>query len=190
MRGQFRRRWTSGCLKISGTEPVCKWGTIGTWLYQTPTASTAPSGWWTKYVYASVRQVPLSGVTVFRYRWQCCSLPWLLSQVDKLWLLHPVTVLVYIYICLCFKRLMAGRSDQLAIARGRLLGHALVCAIGVYLFAAAVVIGLPKHLWFVRQCWGIQRELSILLLFFTGAVDLNKLFILQIRRTEYLFRNW
>ena len=42
---------------------------------------------------------------------------------------------------------MAGRRDQLAIARGRLLGHAVVFAIGVDLFVAAVMIGVPKCLW-------------------------------------------
>ena len=47
---------------------------------------------------------------------------------------------------------MAGRRDQLAIARGRLVGHALVCAIGLGLLVAALVIGVPKCRWFVRQC--------------------------------------
>jgi hypothetical protein len=86
---------------------------------------------------------------------------------------------------------MAGRRDQLAIARGRLRGHALVFAVGVDLFVAALVIGVPKCLWFVRQCRGIQRELSLLLFFFKGSINgyLFKLFILQICRTEYLLRN-
>ena len=47
---------------------------------------------------------------------------------------------------------MAGRRDQLVVAIGRLLGHALVFAIGVDLFVAALVIGVPICLWFVRQC--------------------------------------
>lgn len=87
---------------------------------------------------------------------------------------------------------MAGWRDHLAIARGRLLGHAVVFVIGVDLFVAAFVIGVQKCLWFVRQCWRIQRELSLLPFLFKGSISgyFFQLFILQICRTEYLLRNW
>jgi len=68
---------------------------------------------------------------------------------------------------------MAGRRDHLAIARGRLLGHAVVFAVGVDLFVAALVIGVPKCLWFVRQCGGIQCELSLLLQFINQRMHIS-----------------